>query len=221
MTPADSTGDERYADTDTTLKILDAVEHDSAKSQRALAGEAEVALGLANAYLKRCIRKGWIKAREAPARRYFYYITPKGFAEKARLTAEYLSNSFDLFRTVRGQCDELVKYCAERGFDRIALFGASDLAEIATLSGLNGDIEIVAIVDASSNQPRLAGIPIVRTLADAGNVDAVVITDIRDPQAAYETLSRAMPGTRILVPPMLRVNRNRSAMDLGEREAAE
>lgn len=221
MTPADSVDDERYADTNTTLRILDAVEHDSAKSQRALAGEAEIALGLANAYLKRCIRKGWIKAQEAPARRYFYYITPRGFAEKARLTAEYLSNSFDLFRTARGQCDALVEYCAKQGYERIVLFGASDLAEITVLSGLNGEIEIAAVVDASSNQARIAGIPIVRNLSEIENLDAVIITDIRDPQEAYETLSHVLPDTRILIPPMLRVNRKRSAVDMGTEEAAE
>lgn len=221
MTQADSAGDERYADTNTTLRILDAVENDSAKSQRALAGEVEVALGLANAYLKRCMFKGWIKAREAPARRYLYYVTPKGFAEKARLTAEYLSNSFDLFRTARGQCGDLFKCCNERGYDRIALFGASDLAEIAALSGLNGEIDIVAVVDASTNQARLASFPVVRSLADAENIDAVVITDIRDPQAAYETLSRVLPEKRILIPPILRVNRKRSKANLGEGEVAE
>ena len=42
-----------------------------------------VALGLANSYLKRCIRKGFIKITEAPANRYLYYLTPQGFAEKA------------------------------------------------------------------------------------------------------------------------------------------
>ncbi len=216
MTPADSAGDERYADTDTTLRILDAVEHDSAKSQRALAGEAEVALGLANAYLKRCMRKGWVKVRQAPARRYFYYVTPKGFTEKARLTAEYLSNSFDMFRTARGQCDDLVAYCLEQGHTRVALVGASDFAEIAALSALNGEIEIVAVIDATSNRSQLAGIPVLRSLAEAGAIDAIIITDIRTPQATYDELAHFLPAAAILAPPLLRVNRARRSTDWEE-----
>ncbi len=216
MNPADSAKDERYTDTDTTLRILDAVEQDSAQSQRALAGEAEVALGLANAYLKRCVRKGWIKVREAPARRFFYYVTPKGFTEKARLTAEYLSNSFDMFRTARGQCDDLMAQCIEKGYTRIALVGASDFAEIAVLSALNGEVEIVAVVDATSNRPRLAGIPVVRSLAEAEAVDTVIITDIRSPQATYDELSQILPDASILTPPLLRVTRKRQDLDRGE-----
>ncbi len=206
MSRADSSDDERFSDVDTTLKILDTVERDGSQSQRVIAGDADVALGLANAYLKRCIRKGWIKVREAPARRFLYYLTPHGFAEKARLTAEYLANSFDMFRAARGQCDALVDSCIERGYRRIALIGASDLAEIAALSGFNEGIDIVAVVDPGSNQPRLAGIPVKRDLSDAGPIDAVILTDIRNPQRTYEALAAELPEARILVPPMLRVN---------------
>ena len=76
------------------LGLLDAVEQDRAQSQRLLASELGIALGLVNAYLKRCVKKGLVKVRSAPARRYAYYLTPQGFAEKSRLTVEYLSYSF-------------------------------------------------------------------------------------------------------------------------------
>jgi DNA-binding MarR family transcriptional regulator len=120
--PADTAPDERYSDANTTLRILDAVERDGDQNQRAMAGEAGVALGLANAYLRRCARKGWIKMREAPARRYLYYITPQGFAEKARLTAEYLTSSFEMFRAARGECDKIMESCKRQGRRRIALW---------------------------------------------------------------------------------------------------
>lgn len=220
MSLSDSTGDERHTDTARTLKILDAVERGDAKSQRALARDMEVALGFANAYLKRCIRKGWIKVRAAPARRYLYYVTPTGFAEKARLTAEYLASSFNFFRTARGQCDEVVERCLKNGYRRIALVGAGDLAEIATLAGLNASVEIVAVIDTTSNQERLAGIPIVRSLAEAGAVDALIVTDIRTPQRTYEQLIRNYDAERVFTPPMLRVGRRRVVVDLDLEESA-
>src|SRR5262245_41785569 len=77
------------------LELLDAVEQNRAQSQRLLASELGIALGLVNAYLKRCIKKGLVKVRSAPARRYAYCLTPQGFAEKSRLTVEYLSYSLD------------------------------------------------------------------------------------------------------------------------------
>ena len=66
-----------------TLGLLDAVHQNSSVSQRSLAAELGIALGLTNAYFKRCVRKGLVKVRSAPANRYAYYLTPKGFAEKA------------------------------------------------------------------------------------------------------------------------------------------
>ncbi len=74
-----------------TLEILDTIDAKSDSTQRHIAQRTGVALGLANSYLKRCIRKGLIKIQQAPANRYLYYLTPKGLAEKSRLTREYLS----------------------------------------------------------------------------------------------------------------------------------
>ena len=45
------------------LGLLDAVEQDRAQSQRLLASELGIALGLVNAYLKRCVKKGLVKVR--------------------------------------------------------------------------------------------------------------------------------------------------------------
>src|SRR3990170_1377431 len=70
------------------LDLLTSVEHDGERSQRHIAAELGIALGLVNAYLKRCVKKGLVKVSQAPARRYAYYLTPQGFAEKSRLTVE-------------------------------------------------------------------------------------------------------------------------------------
>src|SRR6476620_9939699 len=91
-----STKDERIV-----LGLLESVERDGAQSQRRLASELGIALGLVNAYLKRCVTKGLLKVGEAPARRYAYYLTPRGFAEKSQLTVEYLSVSFLRFREAK------------------------------------------------------------------------------------------------------------------------
>ena len=91
---------------------LDAIDRDSNTSQRTISRELNVALGLANGYLKRCVRKGWIKIKQAPRRRYAYYLTPQGFAEKARLTGQYLTASFTFFRRAREQMSALLGECA-------------------------------------------------------------------------------------------------------------
>src|ERR1700757_3071756 len=86
------------------LGLLNSVESDGARSQRRIAAELGIALGLVNAYLKRCVKKGLVKVHDAPARRYAYYLTPQGFAEKSRLTVQYLSDSFSFFRLAKADC---------------------------------------------------------------------------------------------------------------------
>src|SRR5579863_4509642 len=97
------------------LGLLSSVETDGARSQRHIAAELGIALGLANAYLKRCVHKGLVKVGQAPARRYAYYLTPQGFAEKSRLTATYLSHSFSFFREARAQCADLLRSATGHG----------------------------------------------------------------------------------------------------------
>ena len=89
------------------LGLLESVEQDGGKSQRRLAAELGIALGLVNAYLNRCIQKGLVKVSQAPARRYAYYLTPQGFVEKSRLSLEYLTYSFRFFRQARLDCQQL------------------------------------------------------------------------------------------------------------------
>jgi hypothetical protein len=87
--------------------LLDAIGRTDQHTQRSLAGRLNIALGLTNALLKRCVAKGLVKIQNAPARRYAYYLTRKGFAEKSRLVAEYLTVSLAFFRRARGQYEEI------------------------------------------------------------------------------------------------------------------
>ncbi len=193
------------------LGVLSAVEHDSNVTQRSMSSQLGIALGLANAVLKRCVRKGLIKISTAPLNRYAYYLTPTGFSEKARLTAEYLRVSFDLFRDARRQYNELFAGFAARGLTRIVLVGASELAEAALLSAREAEVEIVGLVDAARAGGQHVGLPISGALAPfAGRFDAVVLCDMRDPQAAYaeaaaEAAALGLDPRRVVGPKLLRL----------------
>lgn len=194
-----------------TLGVLNAVQENSALTQRSVARELGIALGLANAYLKRCVKKGLIKVSQVPANRYAYYLTPKGFAEKSRLTAEYLSSSFGFFRTARLKCTEAFQTCVKNGWRNVALAGTGDLGEIATLCALEAPVTLAGIIDAaaSGQQQRFAGLKIVASLSELGPIDAVLITDLRAPQETYDRIAARFPADRILVPSFLRVSRTR------------
>ncbi|WP_161973841.1 winged helix-turn-helix transcriptional regulator [Hwanghaeella grinnelliae] len=196
-----------------TLGILNAVEENSKLTQRSVAGDLGIALGLANAYLKRCVRKGLIKVQQVPSNRYAYYLTPQGFAEKSRLTSEYLTTSFHFFRRAKVECAVLLQECEHAGVNRIGLAGVSDLAEIVALSALDSKVELAGIVDSTVKIERFAGNPVFASVDKLGPVDALMVTTLRDPQICYETLRREHPAIPILHVPLLRIS------DKEERQA--
>jgi hypothetical protein len=191
------------------LGLLETVERDGAQSQRKIASDLGVALGLVNAYLKRCVKKGLLKIGQAPPRRYAYYLTPHGFAEKSRLTVEYLSSSFSFFRRARADCSAVLKAAHVRGWNRIALIGMSDLAEIATICALEQGITIAAVVDAKARRDRFVGAPVVPSLAAVpGGFDALVITELESTRDAAKAALTALEPERVFVPALLGLRPN-------------
>ena len=121
------------------LEILTAIDGGHAPSQRVLAERLGVALGLTNLYLKRLVRKGYVKITEFPRKplarkRLRYLLTPKGIAEKTRLTYEYVGRSLSVYRLVRGTLRDALSHLPQNGLKRIALYGTGEAAELAYLT---------------------------------------------------------------------------------------
>jgi DNA-binding MarR family transcriptional regulator len=198
------------------LSVLTSIERDSAITQRKLARELGIALGLANAYLRRCVRKGLVKMSQVPLNRYAYYLTPQGFAEKSRLTGEYLTYSLDFFRRARSDCAALFRHCESLGWQYVALYGASDLAEIAILSAGETTVDVLCVIDSEAQSRRCGGRPIVADLSTATSdatrpLDGVILTETQAPQASFETLlatarRNGLAESSVLAPSLLRVS---------------
>lgn len=148
------------------LKLLEAVEQDSHVTQRGLANRLGIALGLANIYVKRLMRKGYIKCVNVQPNRISYLITPRGIAEKARLTYEYMDYSLHLYRVVRQHLREVLRECAD---SRVAIYGRGEAAELSYLSLKESGLDPVAVFDAEGGGMFLG--MAVLPLAEHANVD--------------------------------------------------
>ena len=140
------------------LKLLEAVEEDSRVTQRNLSNRLGIALGLTNIYLKRLVRKGYIKCVNVQSNRISYLITPRGIAEKARLTYEFMDYSLHLYGDVRQHLREVLQECAAAD-RRVAIFGRGEAAELAYLSLKEFGIDPVAIFDLEGGRDFL-GMPV-------------------------------------------------------------
>lgn len=203
------------------LGVLTAVERDSNTSQRGISSELDVALGLANAYLKRCVRKGLIKIKQVPRRRYAYYLTPQGFAEKSRLAGQYFSASFTFFRRARSQMSELMDHCKNKGWDKIAFAGASELAEVGVICSHDFSVKVVAVIDFARAGQQFCGLPVRASIAECEPLDAVIITELAKPESVYRAIELEIGTDRILAPKLLRISLPQAGTQDFARRAAE
>lgn len=130
-----------------SLLLLDEISKGTPQSQRDLSKKLNIALGLVNSYIKNLISKGYITVRAIPSKRYVYYLTPTGFAEKTRLTYHHLQNFTNLYKEARRDFKELFSRLHKEGVRSVIFAGADESAEIAYLSLQEFDIEFEGIVD--------------------------------------------------------------------------
>ena len=142
-------------------QILVEIDRNPSISQRQLSANLGVSIGIVNWHMKRFVRKGLVKLQTAPVRRYLYYLTPVGFAEKARLTAEFLKASFDIFRQGRLQYEVLFGNCSASHWENIILLGDCELVELACLvHARTEEVKVRCILDPRSVQARRGKIPV-------------------------------------------------------------
>jgi len=180
------------------LGMLHSLEQDAAQSQRTMANEIGVALGLINACLRHCVRKGYVKVKRIPARRYAYFLTPKGMAEKSRLTVAHLGYSLSFFRQAREDCSQVLEMARARGWHRFALVGAGELADIAFLCAAADGAHLVGVLDAGYGKEQFRHLPVAREPSALPAYDALILTDMTAPQAVYDQLAAQVDADRIL-----------------------
>ncbi len=191
--------------------ILVRIDDSAEVNQRALSKELGIALGMTNAYMRRCVRKGYIKIRQIPPNRYAYYLTPKGFTEKTRLTAQFLSDSFGFFRRARGQYGELYATCVAQDWRRLALAGISELGDVAVLSARGHPVELVGMIEPMRAGEHFLGLPVMSEPQAFPTLDAILLTSVERPRETHAWLTSIFPPERVLAPKLLGLHRGNGA----------
>ncbi|MGD2148902.1 MAG: winged helix-turn-helix transcriptional regulator [Anaerolineae bacterium] len=138
------------------LRILETLERQPETTQASLAAQLGVAVGTVNWYLKRLIKKGYVKTRQLERRNLRYFVTPAGLALKARLTKEYIEVSLCVYRQLRQAAQDALAEVSEAGHGVIAIEGdgggTREALEILRLTCLEQGVSIDA---AESAVPRV------------------------------------------------------------------
>ena len=167
------------------LLLLSELDRNGGATQRGLASKLGVALGLTNLYLKRLARKGYIKITTIPRNRIRYLLTPQGFAEKSRLTYQYMQYSLSYYRDMRGRLKDMLSSLEGIHGQRVAICGTGELAELTYLALREMNIDCIGFVDGNTRETFLS-CPVSSPDRIAGwELDRVLIADL-DRAAAYE-----------------------------------
>ncbi len=175
-----------------TLKILEEIDNDHTPSQRDLARKLNISLGLVNSFIKRLAQKGYFKVTNIPKNRVKYILTPKGAAEKTRLTYQYIHYSFEFYKRSRQELRKLFQSLTANGVRRIVFYGASDLAEIAYVSLQETPVNLVAVVDDRKIGEKFLG----KIITDSSTLrilpfDKILVTAIENKEGIREKIARS------------------------------
>jgi len=160
------------------LRILEEVEKTPNLSQRALAKNLNVALGVANACIHTLARKGMIKISGDNNRSITYHLTKKGLLHKSMLAMEWTKNTISFYREARQQVALKLTNLSDKGVKTVVLYEVNELTEIAAIVASEANIEILGIInnDDLNSKDNLLGVPIGDTkLIKDKNPDAVVV----------------------------------------------
>ena len=98
-------------------RILKHLEADPEISQRELAKALGISLGRANYCIRALIEKGFVKANNfrnsGNKSAYAYYLTPRGFEEKARVTVQFLKRKVAEYEALKGEIESLRREASE------------------------------------------------------------------------------------------------------------
>jgi len=162
-----------------TLQLLEAIAEDRPTSQRELSDALQVSLGMVNAFIKRLVKKGYCKVTTIPKNRVQYILTPSGAMEKTRLTYQYISSSYQTFKTASNRLRDLYDTFQKQGETRIIFYGADEFADIAYLSMTSTALELIDVVDPAREGERFAHLRIKPfSRIETVNYDILLITTV-------------------------------------------
>lgn len=152
---------------DHAREILEQVASGKRVSQRSLARDTGIALGLANLLIRRMVRQGWVRMIRVRRNRIRYLITPAGVAEKARRSRAHFAGSVRYYAQARDRIaqrfvtlsDEWPSGNNGSAEKRIVFCGAGEEAEIGYVCLQGTDLQLVGVID---DQPgkQFFGLPV-------------------------------------------------------------
>ena len=113
------------SDVATLQSIAKTLEEEPLASQRVLAENAGMSIGLMNAGLKRFVERGWIMLTNVNLRKLSYAVTPAGIAELTARSQKFAKRTFAIANNYNETFCHMVSEAKKQGVTKLALYGQS------------------------------------------------------------------------------------------------
>lgn len=135
--------------------ILDLIEKDSNITQREISKAINIAVSMVNNYLNEYEEEGLIIRKKYSSKTVEYFITIKGKERRKKLNIDYLNASQKLYNSAKENIEEFLAQIESRGFKKILLYGAGEVAEIllqTIVTNKNSQVDVLAVIDDDINK---------------------------------------------------------------------
>ena len=113
------------SDVATLQNIADTLQKEPMASQRVLAENAGMSIGLMNAVIKRFVERGWIMLTNVNLRKLSYAVTPAGIAELTSRSQTFAKRTFAIANKYNDTLCKAVSDAKQQGKTKLALYGNS------------------------------------------------------------------------------------------------
>lgn len=96
-----------------------------AASQRTIAENCNISLGMANAVLKRFVERGWIMVRNLNSSKLAYALSEEGMRTLAGRSKKYIQKTFGLINEYSGEIVNKIQQAKDEGKTEVILCGNS------------------------------------------------------------------------------------------------
>lgn len=112
-------------DVATLQSIADTLKEEPMASQRVLAENAGMSIGLMNAVIKRFVERGWLMLTNVNLKKLCYAVTPEGLAELSQRSQSFAKRTFAIANKYNEAICAAVADAKKQGKTTLVLYGKS------------------------------------------------------------------------------------------------
>src|SRR5574342_1267033 len=126
-------------------ELLSEIAQDSMVTQANLSKRLGIAVGSVNWYIKRLIKRGYVKVSHLDRTRLQYDLTPEGMSVFTERAMQYAKDSLKIYKSFRQKAKLIVSELKEKGISQVYLDGNDEIMDILRLTCIEAEILISAV----------------------------------------------------------------------------